>query len=282
VFRAETAATSEFGYLRMHKSGLPDAVQYTPYLNDESNWQLFPQHQIAAAFGDDDWVSFEIAFSGDQARMTVRGAEEHVMRVDDLVRERSVGRIGLRSLFGGCFSSFEFRPGPVELEPPAPAATPEGLITAWRLSPSRPFDGFANRAPQAGGDWSISETQSDGLLLISRYREKSGGGGFEQNPVDVVDAAATLNTDRARLVPMAFDASDRARVYLNGQPLYEMDNTFRAKGPLFRGDFGREEQIVMLPLEAGENTLTFSVADRANGWGLAARLLETDGLEVRP
>jgi hypothetical protein len=39
-FRGDSL-NSEFVYLRQHKSGAPDAMQYTPVLNTGLNWQLF-------------------------------------------------------------------------------------------------------------------------------------------------------------------------------------------------------------------------------------------------
>jgi hypothetical protein len=41
-FRASgNGSNSEFVYLRQHKSGQPDAMQYTPVLNTGLNWQLY-------------------------------------------------------------------------------------------------------------------------------------------------------------------------------------------------------------------------------------------------
>src|SRR5882757_7557343 len=34
-------ADAEWVYLRQHKSGLPDAMQYTPVLNTGANWQVY-------------------------------------------------------------------------------------------------------------------------------------------------------------------------------------------------------------------------------------------------
>src|SRR5690349_24984471 len=39
-FRADSL-DGEYVYLRQHKSGLPDAMQYTPVLNTGLNWQLY-------------------------------------------------------------------------------------------------------------------------------------------------------------------------------------------------------------------------------------------------
>jgi len=37
---ANDGANAEWVYLRQHKSGLPDAMQYTPVLNTGANWQI--------------------------------------------------------------------------------------------------------------------------------------------------------------------------------------------------------------------------------------------------
>ena len=42
-------ANGEFVYLRQHKSGLPDAMQYTPVLNTGLNWQLYNGPGFTAA-----------------------------------------------------------------------------------------------------------------------------------------------------------------------------------------------------------------------------------------
>jgi hypothetical protein len=38
---ADEGANGEWVYLRQHKSGYPDAMQYTPILNTGANWQLY-------------------------------------------------------------------------------------------------------------------------------------------------------------------------------------------------------------------------------------------------
>jgi hypothetical protein len=38
---ADNGANAEWVYLRQHKSGLPDAMQYTPVLNTGANWQIY-------------------------------------------------------------------------------------------------------------------------------------------------------------------------------------------------------------------------------------------------
>lgn len=284
IFRARDAANYEEAYLRLAKSGFPDAVQYTPVLNGETNWQLFPHHQIAADFDQGGWVTLRVDFAGDRASVTVKGQKESRLAIDDLVLDSKGSGIGLASLNGACFSNFRIMDTPV-LPPVSASAPPEavpGTIRIWSLSPSAPFDGFALRAPEPASDWSIAQTEPSGLLLVSRHRAKAVSAAFERNSVDLVHAGVNLHSDRARIVALEFDVSDQARVYLNGEAIHELDNSFRAKGPLFRGDFDPRRQRLFLPLTSGDNRLVFGLAERANGWGLAARLIEAEGVEVRP
>lgn len=284
VFRARDAANYEDAYLRLHKSRQPDAVQYNPAIGGETNWQLFPHYQATADFGDREWVTMRIDFAGDRAQVTVDGVRQTILTVDDLVLDGSGQRLGIASLGGACFSNLRVAPDARFMGTPASEAIamPEGTIRAFALSPSAEFEGFAETPPTVDSSWSVAEAEREGILLISRYRQKAVSGSFERNSTDVVHAGATLRSPRAQTVPLEFDASDRTRIYLNGTPLAELDNTFRAKGALFRGDFGPERQRVFLPLRAGDNELVFSVAERANGWGLAARLVDAADVTVRP
>ena len=46
---ANDGATAEWVYLRQHKSGYPDAMQYTPVLNTGLNWQIYSGPGFIAA-----------------------------------------------------------------------------------------------------------------------------------------------------------------------------------------------------------------------------------------
>lgn len=284
VFRGQDAANFEEAYLRLHKSRQPDAMQYTPVLNGETNWQLFRQYQAMADFGSSDWVTLRVDFQGDRALVTAYGAAQTQLPVDDLVLGGEGERLGLNSLGGACFSNLRVSqhariPASVSSEP---EPVVQGTITSWALSPAEPFEGFAKLPPNPGADWTVVETEGDGILLISRHRAKAISARYERNSIDVVHAGVSLRSDREQTVELLFDASDQSRIYLNGRALAEFDNTFRAKGPLFRGDFGVGQQKLFLPLNKGTNTLVFAIAERANGWGLAARLVDASGVKVRP
>lgn len=279
IFHAQNAHDFEAAYLRLHKSGQADAVQYTPHMNGETHWQLLGRHQVAAGFGEADWIPMRAAFSEDQLTLSANGTE---MQVDRLLLGGDGDRVGFYALNEVCVSNIRLDTAAPELAPaPGAEPLPEGVITAWSLSPSEVFEGFSARAPVIG-EWERVESEADGFLYVSRHREKASAGAFESNSTDLVHAAVTIQSDAARRAVLRFDASDRARVWLNGAPLVEIDNSFRAKGPLFRGDIDMQAQQVFLDLDEGENLLVIGVADRANGWGLGARIEPLDGVSVRP
>src|SRR5512135_1556493 len=54
---ADNGANGERVYLRQHKSGYPDAMQYTPVLNTGANWQIYngPGFTGAVDIPKDSW-----------------------------------------------------------------------------------------------------------------------------------------------------------------------------------------------------------------------------------
>ena len=284
IFRAEDAETHEAAYLRMHKSRQLDAMQYNVHLNSESNWQLFGDQQKIADFGDGDWVTLNVAFAGDKARITAESsAGSYVLPVGDLALDETGTGFGLRALFPACFSNLRINSETPDLNdvPTTVYETSAGTVMNWQLSPVAGFEGFSDTA-RIGENWETVSSEASGTLLISKYRSKLGGGNFEANGLDMVHVGTRIHADRARTVALNFDVSDMGRLYLNGKPLVELNNSFRAKGnALFRGDFNVSTQTVMLSLQPGMNELVVAVAERANGWGLAAEITDMTGLEYR-
>lgn len=284
IFHAESAETYEAAYLRLHKSGQPDAVQYTPHIGGESHWQLLGDAQAMATYGDGEWLTLEVAFDTDSAQAAISTSEGERLATLDIADLRLNGagdRIGLNALFGACYSNIQFDPSRPDLSALADAEpAPQGVIEHWSVSATQPFTGFPAQ-PAPPGAWRTVPTEPDGFVYFSRYGDRTRSGAFEDNLEDMIYAGVQIESDDAQTVPLQLDASDKARVWLNGRPLAEFDNSFRRKGLLFRGDVDPQAQTVFLPLQAGSNTLVIAVAERANGWGLAAILPEREGLAIR-
>jgi hypothetical protein len=71
--------------------------------------------------------------------------------------------------------------------------------------------------------------------------------------------------------------SDRAVVYLNGQPLYAGRDDYRTRDYRFLGSIGWWDTIY-LPLREGDNELVIAVSETFGGWGVMARFPAASGV----
>src|SRR5581483_6255961 len=107
MFRiADEGANGEEVYLRPHKSGLPDAIQYTPVLNTGRNWQIYsgPGFTAAIEIPKAEWFHMRVELTGAQARLFVKDMEKPALVMDDLKSGVQKGQVALYSLTGAaCF-----------------------------------------------------------------------------------------------------------------------------------------------------------------------------------
>ena len=283
TFRDHGGGNYEEVYLRMHKSGLPDAVQYSPFYNGEANWQLYPQHQTSAEFKTTHWNHLKLVVNGAQLEVFLNGIAHPSMVVDNLRHDLEAGTLGIRALFGNHFANFRYTPQDIPNPVSAPTMeTPAGMITKWQLSPAfRIGQTDMKTYPQTEEwVWETVSTEATGLLTISKFRKRANGGNFEANLEDVVWARLTIIADQKGPRKLFFDYSDRVQVYLNEQPVFAGNNAFRYKGLLFREDIAVQGNALFLDLKKGKNELLIAVAKRANGWGLIGKWEDATGLRV--
>ena len=107
---ANDGANAEWVYLRQHKSGLPDAMQYTPVLNTGANWQIYngPGFTGAVDIPKDVWFHLRLEVAGAQAKFYVKDMDKPALVMNDLKSGVQKGQVALacpdrRDLF------FEFR-----------------------------------------------------------------------------------------------------------------------------------------------------------------------------
>ena len=280
---------SEWVYLRQHKSGAPDAMQYTPVLNTGLNWQLYngPGFTGPVEIPRDVWFHLRLEIAGAQARLYVKDMEKPALVMDDLKSGVQKGRVALAVLTGATyFSNFEVRTTPdVPWErhlPPMPA----GALTEWSLSPS--FDALArdlerplSRAESDSMRWQAVRAEPPGIVAINRYRESphpmvSFANDFSkrlqpQPGTKVVYARTTVASDRARVRKLYVGYSDDVSLFLNGQILYRGRSAQNFRDPAFLGIVNAENDAVYLPLKKGANELVLAVSELGGGWGFVCR-----------
>src|SRR4030095_10585408 len=173
------SANAEWVYLRQHKSGLPDALQYTPVLNTGLNWQIYngPGFTGAVDIPRDIWFHLRLEVTGAQAKFYVKDMEKPALVMSDLKTGIQKGQVALAVLTGETyFSNFEIRKTPDAVWERHLPGMPPGTLTKWSLSPSydalehnleRPLSATESKAIQ----WEEVEAESPGFVVLYRYRQ---------------------------------------------------------------------------------------------------------------
>ena len=279
-------------YLRQHKSGYPDAMQYTPVLNTGRNWQIFngPGFTGAVDIPKDEWFHLRLEVTGAQAKLYVKDMDKPALVMDDLKSGNQTGQVAIYTLTGETyFSNFEVRTTPdVPWErhlPPMPANT----LTKWSISPTydalsrnleRALTPSASRATQ----WQNVEAEPPGFVVLYRYRQaphpmvtfqSDFSKRLEPQPgTKMLYARTTIESDRDQLKKLEIGYSDDVSVFLNGKILYRGRSAQGFRDPGFLGIINPENDTVYLPLKKGSNELMLALSELGGGWGFICRLTD--------
>jgi hypothetical protein len=287
---AADGKNGEWVYLRQHKSGLPDAMQYTPVLNTGLNWQLYngPGFTRAVDIPRDEWFHLRLEVTGAQAKLYVKDMDKPALVMTDLKSGIQKGQLALADLIGATyFSNFEVRTtpdAPWERHLPPMSA---GTLTQWSISPS--YDALARNlerpltaAEIAAIPWQAVEAEPPGLVVLYRYREAPHPRvSFQQDfstrlqpqpGTKVLYARTTIESDRDQVKKLEIGYSDEVSVFLNGQILFRGRSAQSFRDPGFLGIVNPENDAVYLPLKKGSNELLLAVSELGGGWGFICRL----------
>ena len=283
-------ANAEEVYLRQHKSGLPDAMQYTPVLNTGRNWQIYngPGFTGAVDIPKDVWFHLRLEVVGAQAKLYVKDMDTPALVMNDLKSGIQKGQVALYDLTGATyFSNFEVRTTPDAAWQRHLPPMPPGTLTKWSLSPS--YDALARNlerpltpSESEAIHWQEVEAEPPGFVVIYRYREAphpkvSFQGDFSkrlepQPGIRVVYARTSIDSDRDQVKKLYIGYSDDVSVFLNGQILFRGRSAQGFRDPGFLGIVNPENDAVYLPLKKGSNELMLAVSELGGGWGFICRL----------
>jgi len=285
-------ANAEWVYLRQHKSGLPDAMQYTPVLNTGLNWQIYngPGFTGAVDIPKDTWFHLRLEVTGAQAKLYVSDMDKPALVMTDLKSGIQKGQIALAVLTGAtCFSNFEVRTTPdVPWERHLPAMPP-GTITKWRISPAygalqKNVERPLSPSERDAIPWQDVEAEAPGMVVLYRYREAphpqvSFANDFSkrlepQPGTKLIYARTIIGSDRKQVKKLELGYSDEVSVFLNGKILFRGRSAQNFRDPGFLGIVNPENDAVYLPLKKGANELILAVSELGGGWGFMGRLAD--------
>jgi hypothetical protein len=285
-------ANAEEIYLRPHKSGQPDAIQYTPILNTGRNWQIYngPGFTGAIDIPRDAWFHLRLEVTGAQAKLYVQDMAKPALVMDDLKSGVRKGQVALFTLIGATyFSNFEIRTTPDAAWERRPPPMPADTLTRWSLSPAydaleRDLERPLPASEIATIQWEDVEAEPPGFVPINRYRESphprvSFANDFSkrlepQPGMKVVYARTAIDSDRDQVKRLALGYSDDVSVFLNGQILFRGRSAQNFRDPGFLGIVNPENDTVYLPLKKGRNELMLAVSELGGGWGFICRLTD--------
>ncbi len=289
-FRIANDVNGEWVYLRQHKSGLPDAMQYTPVLNTGLNWQIFngPGFTGAVDIPKDVWFHLRLEVVGAQARLFVTDMEKPALVMNDLKSGVQKGQVALAALTGATyFSNFEIRTTPDAAWERHLPPMPPNTLTQWSLSPS--YDALARNlerplspAERDAIKWKQVEAEPPGFVVLYRYYEAPHprvtfqtdfSTRLQPQPgMKVLYARTNIDSDREQVKKLHLGYSDDVSVFLNGKILYRGRSAQAFRDPGFLGIMNPENDTVYLPLKKGSNELILAVSELGGGWGFICRL----------
>ncbi len=275
VFRRQDEENYEEFYVRPHKSGQPDALQYTPSFNGLSAWQLYYGEGCTNAwtFSPNEWIHIKLEIAGTQARVYIGEGKSPALVINDLKHGRTKGGLGLKvtgPIGVAYFADFKYRhDDSLEFEPPIKTETPFGMITEWEVSQAFEYSylDLKRYPPQdilKKVEWKSVSSEPSGLVNVSRYVRKG--------PVvpGIVLARTMIPVDKERLMELQFGYSDLVSVFLDGRLLFWGYSVFQSRDPFFQGRVGLFDSL-WLPLKKGNNELLLVLAESMGGWGFMCR-----------
>ena len=286
----DDGVTAEWIYLRQHKSGYPDAMQYTPVLHSGANWQIYNGRGFTGAVDipKDTWFHLRLVVTGAQAKLYVKDMDTPALVIDDLKSGVQKGEVALHDLIGATyFSNFTIRATPDAAWKRHLPPMPPGTLTKWSISPS--YDALASdlERPLTASErdtmrWQDVEAEPPGFVVLYSYRDAphlrvTFANDFtkrlEPQPgMKVVYARTTIDSDRDQVRKLELGYSDDVSVFLNGKILFRGRSAQNFRDPGFLGIVNPENDAVYLPLKKGKNELVLAVSELGGGWGFIGRL----------
>lgn len=284
-FRAASDEEREEVYLRPHKSGLPDAMQYAPVWQGRSAWQLYhgPGATAAPAFRRGEWARLRIVLQGRRAAVFLDDMTKPVLLVPALARDPRAGYVGLGGFLPANvpgsgpiakFANVRVQPGHVPFDfdaavkaLPAAKPAPAGIVRHWSVSSAFAVPADARVLPPASvtGAFTRIEAEPSGLVPLHKHIAMPSAGAA------AAVAKITIHADAAGTYAFDLGYSDVATVFVNGRPVFQGDQRYSFDNPRREGLIGFDNARLYLPLAAGDNEVAVLVSDYFGGWGVMGR-----------
>jgi len=266
-----------------------NTLQYAADIDGMSIWDLTDEYQAGATLIIPGWNHVKLVVSGKQMKAYVNDMSRPALLVPELEGETTTGGI----FFSGgqvTIANLVIKPDAVEnlSEAPGYISTYNDIryLRNWQVTapvdfpyekeivPANLPGHVKSDLPDSTTSWKPLRAESRGMVNLTRIF-----GSVKNNQRRLAWLKTTIESDRAqdRILHLGF--SDDIWVFVNGQLLYVDKNQYGSPGQKFpRGRCTIENAMLKLPLKQGKNEILIGLANYFYGWGIIARLDETDGV----
>jgi len=267
-------------------------LQYAAVMDGMSIWDLSDEYQSGATIYQDKWNHVKLVVSGKQMKAYVNDMNKPALVVPELESLRDSGIISL--LGNVIYANLIIKPNVTEgLSAEAgynSTYNDTRYLRNWMVGPATDFPfgkevmmqlpsmyGTLNKSqlPDSAYQWSPIKAESRGIINLSRIY------GHKEN--DARRGAwlkTTIESDKDQDKILRLGFSDEVWVFINGQILYVDKNYFGTPEQKNGGRCTIENATIKLPLKKGKNEILIALVNYFYGWGIIARLDDTDGIEL--
>jgi hypothetical protein len=293
---SEDKKTGEHFYIRSFGAVSPEnrtTLQYAAIVDGISMWNLTDEYQSGATIYQEGWNHVKLVISGKQMKAYVNDMAKPALIVPELEGGRASGNIS----FNGnvIYANVVIKPNATEgLSPDAGYISNYNdtrYLKNWMVSPSVSFplgkdvvmplpsrNGKLNASdlPDSTTQWTSVKAGNRAIVNLSR-----NFGTVENDARRLAWLKTTIRSDKAQERTLSLGFCDEVWVLVNGQIVYIDKNYFGTPSQkLPRGRCTIENTSFKLPLKEGENEILIGLANYFFGWGMIARLDDTNGIHL--
>jgi hypothetical protein len=289
--------TGENFYIRSFGKVSPElrtTLQYAALIDGMSIWDLSDEYQSGATIYQEGWNHVKLVINGKQMKAYVNDMNRPALMVPELEGWRSSGHIAFTG--NVIYANLVLKPNATEgLNAEAGYISTYNdtrYLRNWMVSPASdfpfgkdpivPLPGAFGKLvhsdlPDSSTQWWAIAAESRGVINLTRKY-----GHVENDSRRLAWLKTTITSDKAQERVLNLGFSDEVWVFINGQSLYVGKNYFGTPGQKEpRGRCTIENTSFKLPLKEGKNEILIGLSNYFYGWGIVARLDDTDGIHLQ-
>lgn len=267
-------------------------LQYAAEIDGMSIWDLTDEYQAGATLIIPGWNHVKLVVSGKQMMAYVNDMNRPAMIVPELEGGTTTGGI---FFMGGqvTIANLVIKPDAVEN-----LSAASGYISTyndtrylrnWLVSPPNDFPHgkeivpaflpgrVKSNLPDSTTTWTPITAENRGIVNLTRIF-----GSVKNGQRRLAWLKTTIESDRIQERTLNLGFSDDIWLFINGQLLYVDKNQFGSPGQKFpKGRCTIENATIKLPLQQGKNEILIGLTNYFYGWGIIARLDDTDGIHFK-